>query len=90
MDKFVIALERTLRFLQNSQHDGGLGVVSDAKIIVEESLNRYKKERTLGFRDKGKIRFLFLPTNELQEVSVLNGWGDEYMEIAKIVDDFLA
>jgi hypothetical protein len=89
MDEFVLALEKTLEFLQNSQHDGGLAVIDNAKLIVEKSLAGYRKDKAFSFRDKGKIRFLFLPTNELQEISVLNGWGDEYMEIAKVVDSFL-
>jgi hypothetical protein len=89
MDDFVLALERTLHFLQTSKYDGGLAAFSDAKVIVEESLARYRKDKVFGFRDKSKIRFLFLPTNELQEISVLNGWGDEFIEIAQIVDGFL-
>jgi hypothetical protein len=89
MEEFVLALEKLLEFLEKSQHDGGLTVVSDAKIVVENSLARYKKDKVFGFRDKSKIRFLFLPTNELQEIFVLNGRSNEYMKIAKVVDDFL-
>jgi hypothetical protein len=89
MEKFVLALEKTLELLRNSQHDGGLAVIDNAKLIVEKSLVGYRKDKAFSFRDKGKIRFLFLATNELQEISVLNEWSNEYTEIAKTVDEFL-
>lgn len=32
---------------------------------------------------------LFLPTSDFQEISISNGWGDKYLEIAKEFDDLI-
>lgn len=52
-------------------------------------LDYYRQTGKFSFWGKCKLRFLFLPVNELQEMSVINGWGDEYLEIAETVDEFL-
>ena len=32
---------------------------------------------------------LFLPTSDFQEISISNGWGEEYIEIAKKFDSLV-
>ena len=35
---------------------------------------------------EAKLRVLFAPTGNLQDVSLQNGWSDEYLELAKQFD----
>jgi hypothetical protein len=46
------------------------------------------ESRTLLDRDE--LRVLFAPTGPLQELSIDNGWGDEFLSLAQQVDAFLA
>lgn len=89
LDKFVFALERTLELIQNSKYDGGLVCLEESIPLLEKQLADYRKNGKFGFWGKCKLRFLFLPTNELQEISIINGWGDEYLKIAETVDCYL-
>ena len=36
--------------------------------------------------DRAKIRWLLLPTGSLQEIAIGNGWGDEFVELASVLD----
>ena len=36
--------------------------------------------------DKSKLQLLFLPTGPVQETSMANGWSDEMLELAQIID----
>lgn len=36
-----------------------------------------------------RLGFLFLPTGDLQEISMANGWGEEFLDLADVVDRYL-
>ncbi|MDH3232680.1 MAG: hypothetical protein OEQ29_04080 [Alphaproteobacteria bacterium] len=36
--------------------------------------------------NKGALKILFLPTGDLQEISIDNGWGDEFVALAARFD----
>jgi hypothetical protein len=36
--------------------------------------------------NKGELTFLFLPTGPLQDTSIDNGWGDEFVALAARFD----
>ncbi len=40
--------------------------------------------------DRDELRVLFLPTGDIQETSIDNGWGDEFLSLAQQMDAFLA
>ncbi len=35
-----------------------------------------------------KLHHLFAPTEDLQEISMSSGWGEEFIEISRIIDSF--
>ena len=37
-----------------------------------------------------ELKLLFLPTGPLQETSIDNGWGDEFLELASEFDELIA
>jgi hypothetical protein len=40
--------------------------------------------------DRANLKLLFAPTGAIQELSLANGWGDEFLPLASAVDAFLA
>lgn len=82
-------MERTLELVRGSEYDGGLAGLEEAESLLAAQLEDYRRNGKFGFWGKCKLRFLFLPTNELQEISIINDWGDEYLKIAETVDCYL-
>ena len=39
--------------------------------------------------DKERLKFIILPTNSLQDISIYNGWGDEFCELSSELDKLL-
>ena len=87
MSELIAAFERIVEHLKKSK-DSALSnkTAVEAEKILESELKRLKDGRQFSFFGKSKIKFLFLPTGALQEISIVNGWGDEYLEISEIVD----
>jgi hypothetical protein len=40
--------------------------------------------------DRANLRLLVAPTGALQETSLENGWGDEFLSLSRSVEAFLA
>jgi len=40
--------------------------------------------------DRANLRLLVAPTGALQETSLENGWGDEFLSLSRAVEAFLA
>lgn len=90
MQKLISALEKTIDFLNNSEDS----IMTDKSAfevqeILEKEIKRLKENKNFSFFGKSKIKFLFLPTGALQEIAIVNGWGDEYLQIAAIVDEYI-
>lgn len=93
LDEFVSALERTLELLRNSRN-GNAEWIQDVISRVETPLDYYRTNGRFPFLGKSKLRQLLLPSvdldkSEIEEIAELNGWLEEYLEIAKISDDYL-
>ena len=84
--ELVFALEETIWFLQNSELSGW------APVSVEEIIQELESEiaRIKNAQPKAakRLGLLFAPTGPIQEISLDNGWGDEYLRIAEVVDQF--
>jgi hypothetical protein len=50
---------------------------------IEDELNKAKSGRPL---DINNLKFLFAPTGSLQDISIGNGWGKEFLELASLID----
>ena len=40
--------------------------------------------------DRATLGRLFAPTGAIQDTSLANGWGDEFLSLARSLEDFLA
>jgi hypothetical protein len=80
VDYLVIALEKALTFLRESKSSlyGSL-TVEEVIHQLEDELDKRKKSQPV---DIERIKFLFAPTGSIQEISIDNGWGKEFLEIA--------
>lgn len=87
IEKLISALEDTIAFLQNSEssywsHTSVQEII--AKLEVEVA-----KARSLETVDTETLKILFAPTGLIQETSIDNGWGKEFLRIAEVVDRFI-
>lgn len=84
----VLALERTILFLRKSESSDW------ASLSIEEVIRQLKVELDKAGNpqslDINRLRSLYGPTGSLQEISIDNGWGKEFIEIANIIDQFIS
>ena len=88
VDKLVSSLEETLSFLQNSQSSDW------AHMPVEEIISRleaeiYKAKNSQPI-DAKLLSLLFAPTGAIQETSIDNRWGNDFLRISEVIDEFTA
>lgn len=86
INKLIYSLEETISFLQNSQPSGWANM-SIEEIIQELDSEIAKAENSRPI-DTKRLSFLFAPTGAIQEISIDNRWGDEFLRISEIVDQF--
>lgn len=86
MKKLVTTLEETISFLQSSQSS----VYADIPIeeIIEKLKSEVAKVKSSKPIDAKQLRLLFAPTGAIQDTAIDNGWGDEFLKIANIIDQF--
>lgn len=90
MDYLISALEKTIKLLEKSEDSAWANYsVDEAKGILQTELENYRQTHELSASGRSRINFLFLPTSALQEISIDNDWGEEYLEISDIIDRFL-
>ena len=90
MQELISALKQTIDLLEMSE-DSALSNqgASEAQAILKKELVSFTEKQKFTFFGKSKIKFLFLPTGALQEISISNNWGDEYLKISEIVDRYI-
>lgn len=44
--------------------------------------------KTLQLVDVQQLGFLFAPTGAIQETAIDNGWGDDFLRLAALVDQY--
>jgi hypothetical protein len=59
---------------------------ADALAEIDELIAQVRSGNVL----KRKLDLLFAPTASLQEISISNGWGDEFLGLARAYDDVVA
>ena len=86
IEKLVSALEETISYLKTSQSSDW------STLPVEEIVGRLEREvgkaRSLKPMDVNLLDRLFVPTGALQEISIENGWGTEFLRISEVIDQF--
>lgn len=91
--QFISALERTIKLLRNSS-SGNPEWIQEVTFQVETQLEHYRKTGRFPIFGRSKLRHLFLPSvdldkSEIEEIAEMNGWENEYLEIAEIADEYL-
>lgn len=86
--KILPTLKRTLELVEASRTSGWAGG-SVAELASELRAIIAALESHTSF-DRHALRALFGPTGPLQETSIDNGWGGEFLSLAQRVDAFLA
>jgi hypothetical protein len=84
----VKAITATIELLRNSQ-DSLYAHHSTDEVISSLQTIQDLFEQT-GQLDKAAISLLFAPTGAIQEISMDNGWGNKFLELAQEVDRILA
>jgi len=57
--------------------------VSEIRFSLKKAIGRLENRKKVRLRS---LSFLFLPTGPLQEVSISNGWAEEFLELAAKFD----
>lgn len=78
------ALERTCALLETSS-DSDWSNESVAEIHAKLS-GILVAVRAGGSYDRDELILQFLPTSSVQETAMANGWSDEYLALAEVVD----
>jgi hypothetical protein len=86
IEKLLSALHETISFLQSSQSSNWTSMsVEDIIQQLESEIVKAKNSQPI---DPKLLAILFAPTGAIQETSIHNGWGDEFLRISEIIDQF--
>jgi hypothetical protein len=89
-EELISAFEKTIALLENSEDSAWANYsVREAVEILQSALESCRQTQKISSSGRSQINFLFLPTGALQEIAIDNGWGDEYLEIAAVIDKYL-
>jgi len=86
IDSLVSALEKTLSFLRESESSFWSSLAVEELISkLEDELYKLKNSQQFNLE---QLKFLFAPTGPIQDTSIDNGWGDQYLEISDVIDRY--
>ena len=84
IDSLAITLEKTLALLRKSKSSLYSNLsVEEVILQLEEELNKRKGLRPVDMR---RLKALFAPTGAIQDISIDNGWGTEFLILANVLD----
>ncbi|WP_289032223.1 hypothetical protein [uncultured Paraglaciecola sp.] len=86
--ELISVLEETLKFLEASEDS----IWSDMEVkqtvdLINNAIQALKTTRRVRI---SKLYYIFLPTAPLQEISIENGWAEEFLELAGKFDICMA
>lgn len=84
--ELISVLRRTIVLLQNSQTSAWAGISVDE--IVQELEIEITRAKCAVPIDANQLKLLYAPTGAIQETAIDNGWGDEFLRLADVVDRF--
>jgi len=86
IEKLVSALEEILVLLRNSQSSDYTHMsVDEIREKLELETARIKMSEPVNAK---LLSFLFAPTGAIQDTAIDNGWGEEFLRISEVVDQF--
>jgi hypothetical protein len=84
--KLISVLRETRDYLARPDNDFAWSSWQDAPAALREVDGLISCIESGNLPNRSDITFLFLPTGLIQEVSVSNGWGQEFLELASRLD----
>jgi len=84
--KLIAILRETRNFLARPENDFAWSSWKDAQAALREIDGLISRIESGNLPNRSEITFLFLPTSDIQEVSVSSGWGQEFLELANRLD----
>jgi hypothetical protein len=78
------AIDRTICFLMDS--DDSLWAHNTIIELIELLEEHHRAITQSNNIDKQNLSLLFAPTGSLQEISMDNSWGSEFIQISAVVD----
>lgn len=79
-------LQETILFLQNSQSSDWANM--SVEEMIQELASILASIKSAEFVDVQQLGQLFAPTAAIQETAIDNGWGDDFLRIAAIVEQY--
>ena len=86
MDKIVFQLNRLKKYLLHPDTDISWSYIDDVNEIIERIDLLEKGIRNGNDTAFKELLYLLAPTNDLQEISISSGWGDEFLDIAESLE----
>lgn len=86
-EKLISALEETVSFLLHSQSSMYAGLTVEE--IIEKLESEIAKAKNDKPVDERLLTHLFAPTGVIQDTAVDNKWGDEFLRISEVVDQYI-
>ncbi|KKM70762.1 hypothetical protein LCGC14_1437480 [marine sediment metagenome] len=83
----VNILEKVKEFTLGISTDVGWSRFESKEEVIKEINNHIQRLRNNDFSKIEELIFLFLPTSDLQEISISSGWGKEFLVIAEKFDN---
>ena len=86
MNDLKQALETSLEFLRGSEDTfWSFRTVHELEEFIKAQIETIESNQAINRKELGLI---FGPTGALQDTSIDNGWGDEFLALASIVDRY--
>jgi hypothetical protein len=85
-DKLRDILLRVMSIVNSPDTDlawSNYNCIEDLVSELDSLINRLENHEEEVLKD---VKFLFAPTNSLQEISLSNGWGNEFINLSNTVD----
>jgi hypothetical protein len=82
----IIEILTTILNKVNAETDVAWTQFNTPQELVDELTNDIRKLRACDYETLENVYLMFLPTGSLQELSISNGWEDEYLKLADQFD----
>ena len=84
--QLIDILSKTIKLLEDSEDSDWSNLTAvEIREVLQGEL--YKIENNQSF-DKSELAILFAVTGNVQETAMQNGWHDEYLKIADVIDKY--
>jgi hypothetical protein len=81
------ALVRTLQRVESSEASDPDDSVEDIARGLRRAIAALESGEPV---DPSSLGFLFAPTGSLQDLAIYNGWGEEFLVLAEVIDRYLS